>query len=205
MVNPIPHLNTKSIIQGPQGQSNTNVALSTFITIQVNGNPVGAVQDLTVNESRNITMVDEVGTDGHIDSAPTASTNINGTCTRIRYNLMRVTSAFGRDFIHNSSQRLPFDITIFDNWNGAGSNSLITVIENVWIKSLGYSYKQDNWLIIDNMAWEAERIYSTLNNGPASTSGNRGFPLQLDSIEQQADTGLTGALNLGGLVSEFFQ
>lgn len=201
----VPQLNTKSIISGPAGQDNTNVALSTWIIIQVNGNPVGAIQNMTINETRDITMVDEVGTDGHIDSAPTKSTNIEGTCTRIRYNLMRITSAFGRDFIHNSAQRLPFDIQVFDNWNGAGANSLITTIENVWIASLGYSYKQDGWLIVDDMKWKAERIYSTMNNGPASTSGNRGFPLQIDAIEQQADTGLTGALNLGGLVNEFFQ
>jgi hypothetical protein len=204
LANPVPVLNTQSIISN-NGNDNTNVALSTFIIIQVNGNPVGAIQDLTVNEVRSIKMVDEVGTDGHIDSAPIQSTNISGSCMRIRYNLMRVTSAFGRDFLHTHAQRIPFDITILDNWNGSGANSVITVIENVWIKSIGYSYKQDNWLITDNMQWEAERIYSTLNNNPASTSGNRGFGLQIDPIEQQADVGLTGALNLGGLVTEFFQ
>jgi hypothetical protein len=204
MANPVPVLNTQSIISN-NGNDNTNVALSTFIIIQVNGNPVGAIQDLSVNEERAITMVDEVGTDGHIDSSPTRSTNISGSCKRIRYNLMRITSAFGRDFLHNHAQRIPFDITILDNWNGSGANSIITVIENVWIKSLGYTYQQDNWLITDTMNWEAERIYSTQNNNPASTSGNRGFGLQIDPIERLADTGLTGALNLGGLVTEFFQ
>ena len=200
----VPTLNTGSIISN-NGNDSTNVALSTFIIIQVNGNPVGAIQSLQVDEKRTITMVDEVGTDGHIDSAPTASTKITGSCARIRYNLMRITSAFGRDFLHTHSQRIPFDITILDNWNGSGANSVITVIENVWINSLGYSYKQDGWLITDTMSWEAERIYSTLNNNPASTSGNRGFGLQVDAIEKLSDIGLTGALNLGGLVTEFFQ
>jgi hypothetical protein len=200
----VPTLNTQSIISN-NGNDSTNVALSTFIIIQVNGNPVGAIQSLSVDEARTIQMVDEVGTDGHIDSAPTKSTDITGTCTRIRYNLMRITSAFGRDFLHAHSQRIPFDITILDNWNGSGSNSVITVIENVWINKIGYAYQDKDWLITDTMSWQAERIYSTLNNNPASTSGNRGFGLQVDAIEKLADTGLTGALNLGGLVTEFFQ
>lgn len=206
MATPTP-LNTNSIISGPQGQDRTGVALSTFIVIKVAGNAVGAIQNLSVNEQRTITMIDELSTDGHIDSAPTRSTNISGDCRRIRYDLMRIGPAFSRDFLHVSSQRLPFDIVIYDQWanNGSGSN-IITTIENVWIESIGYNYQADNWIIIDEMRWQAERINSTLNGGLAATSGSRGFTLQTDSIEQLTDQGLNGpgALGIGGIINEFF-
>lgn len=196
---------TGSIIDGINGRDKTGTGISTQIIIKVGGTAVGAIQSISVNEKRNILMIDEVGTDGHIDSVPIKSTDITGECTRTRFDLIRMAPAFSRDFLHVHAQRIPFDIDIFDNWNGSGSNAIITTIRNVWISSLSYAYRADNWVIIDSMNFEAEAIYSTLNNGPAATSGDRGFALNQNSVETQADSGLRrGALDVPGLISDYF-
>lgn len=197
---------TGSIISGPQGQNNTNVGISTNIIIKVGPLAVGAIQSLQVREQRNIQMVDEVGTDGHIDSVPIKSTDISGECRRTRFDRTRITEAFGRGFLHISSQRIPFDIDIYDNWNGDGANAIITTIKNVWIQSLSYQYQADNWIIVDDMSWAAETISSLLNGNVAATGGLRGSnTLQINTIEQASDRGLLrGALSSPGLINDFF-
>ena len=72
--------NTGSILVNPQtGNDRTGTAISTNILIKVGPLAVGAVQQMTVSEDRRVAMVDELGTDGHIDSVPNQSTNISGT------------------------------------------------------------------------------------------------------------------------------
>lgn len=196
---------TGSIIDGPNGRDSTRTGISTNIVIKVGGTAVGAIQSIQVREQRSIQMVDEVGTDGHIDSVPIKSTDISGECRRTRFDLLRVTEAFSRDFLHVHAQRIPFDIDIYDNWNGGGSAAIITTIRNVWIQSLSYQYQADNWIIVDDMSFMAEAIYSTLNGGQAANSGPRGFALQINPIEQQADIGQRrGALDAPGLINDFF-
>jgi hypothetical protein len=197
---------TGSIIENPSGRDATFTGISTNIVIKVGATAVGAVQNITVNETRNIMMIDEVGTDGHIDSVPNQSTNINGTCRRIRFDRLRISEAFSRDFLHVHSQRIPFDIDIYDNWNGDGSNAIITTIRNVWIKSISYQYQATDWVIADEMAWEAETIYSTLNGSNAATGGLLGAQiLQINPIELQSDVGARrGSLDAPGLITDFF-
>ena len=198
-------LTTGSVVQSPQGNDATFTGLSTNIVIRVGGNAVGAIKTITITEERAISMIDEVGTDGHIDSAPSRSTNITGSCERTRFDLMRISEAFSRDFLHVAAQRIPFDIDIYDNWNGAGANSVITTIRNVWIKNMRYSYQSQDWIIIDSMDFEAERIYSTLNGGPAATGGLQGYVLQQNPTEVLADTGqLLGSMSIPGLASDYF-
>ena len=72
--------NTESLISDVNGKNRTGTAVSTNIIVEVDGNAVGAIQQLSVNENRKITMIDEVGTDGHVDSVPSSSTNITGSC-----------------------------------------------------------------------------------------------------------------------------
>lgn len=196
--------NTGSILTGPNGTNKTSTALSTNIIIKVGPNTVGAVQSLNITEARTIKMIDEIGTDGHIDSAPQASTKISGTCQRIRFDRMRIAEAFSRGFVHAQSQRVPFDIVIIDNWNGDGNSQLITTIKNVWISNIQYNYQVSDWIISDTMNWEAETISTTLANGPAATGGERGIPLAVDSIEQAADTGgRRGSMDAPGLIKAF--
>lgn len=208
--------NTGSTLVNPNGSNITSSALSTNILICVGPTPVGAVQRLSISENRTIKMVDEVGTDGHIDSAPTSSTNITGSCERIRFDRMRIAEAMGRSFIHAKSQRYPFNIVIIDQWNGNAldpsdnSAAIITTIQNVWIKQINYAYQASDWLITDAMEWEAETIYSTLGSGntPSAQGGTRSIPLSILSptsdIEQAADIGQKrGAMDSPGIISAF--
>ncbi len=193
-------------IDGPFGPTNkTSTGISTNIVIKVGPNTVGAIQDMTITENRPIIMIDEVGTDGHIDSVPNKSTDISGNCSRIRFDRMRVSEAFGRGFVHVASQRIPFDIVIIDNWNGDGNSSLITTIKNVWIEQISYGYKAGDWIITDQMNWKAETIYTTLANGNAATGGERsGFSLAIDPIERSTDIGgRRGSLDAPGLLKAF--
>ena len=198
---------TGSIISNTNGSDRTGLSLSTNIIIQVNGTAIGAIQKLSVTEDRTITMMSEVGTDGVVDSSPTASLKVSGDCTRVRYDLLTITEAFSRDFLHAQAQRIPFDIVILDQTAGDGSNTVITTIQNVWIQRLSWSYQQDNWWIIDDMSWVAETIFSTLQSGaPAASSGPRGFNLQLNQDEMNSDSGKNrGSLSQPGLISAVFE
>lgn len=206
---------TGSIIE-IAGHNTTQTAVSTNILITVGPNPVGAIQTLEVRETRPLKMIDEVGTDGHIDSVPRQSTNISGRCERIRFNRMRISEAFSRSFVHASSQRYPFDIVIIDEWNGNALNpadtsqDIITTIQNVWIGEISYTYQVSDWVIMDHMNFEAEAIFSHLGGGstPAAQGGTGNLPLAILSptsdIEQAADVGQTrGGLNSPGLISAF--
>lgn len=168
----------------------TNVSLSTFVLIKVNGNPVGAVKSLQVNEGRNITQISEIGTDGILDSAPSKAATVEGSCQRTRFDRMRVTEAFDRGYLHVKSQRYPFDIEVIDRITGEGAASYIkTIIKSVWIKSLSYTYDSDSYIIVDNMGWIAEDIATTVNGGSAALGGKRNRLIPKDPIEVAADIG----------------
>ena len=199
-------LNTGSLINSAQGNDTTRTALSTFIVVKVGGIPVGALQTLSIQQVRQITPIDEIGTDGSIDSSPIQSTRITGSVKRLRYDLAYLTTAFSRDYLNIAAARIPFDIDIFDNWNGSGSSSVITTLKNVWFNQLSVSFTKDNWLITEDANFMAEQIYSSQNGNPASLFlGARGTPTQQNSIELATDTGAyRGSLNIGGLIDDFF-
>lgn len=202
--------NTGSTLTFPGGANKTSTAISTNIIITVrtpNGNiPVGAIQKLDVKEQREVKMIDEVGTDGHIDSVPTRSTDISGSCERVRFDRLRITEAFSRGFLHVASQAYPFDIIIMDKQKTDSANQITTVIKNVWITDISYGYNAGDWIISDNMSWKAERIFSILNNGgatPAAQGGEIGIKFSNIGVEREADTGANGrggALDASGLI-----
>ena len=134
----------------------------------VNDRAVGAIQSMAISEKRGIKMIDEVGTDGHIDSVPNVSTNVSGTCQRIRFDRLRITEAFSRGFLHAASQVYPFDIVVLDKQKRDQGSQISTVIKNVWISGLDYTYAANDWVITDSMTWEAENIFSVLAGGSAS-------------------------------------
>lgn len=218
--------NTQSTLTLPNGVNKTSTAISTNIIILVNNTPVGAVQSLNINEQRNIKMIDEVGTDGHVDSVPNQSTNITGSCERIRFDRLRIAEAFSRGFIHVQSQVYPFDIVILDKQKRDQGSQISTVIKNVWIRGINYTYSATDWVITDKMDWEAETIFSVLNGGsspipggvPAAVGGERGIAHMgagpngvgniisgdgIVNIEQLSDTGSggrRGSLDAAGLI-----
>ena len=203
--------NTGSTLSySPGGQNKTSTAISTNILLTVRTPsgpvPIGAVQSMAIDEKQSIKMIDEVGTDGHIDSVPNQSTNITGTCQRVRFDRLRVAEAFSRGFVHVSAQVYPFDIIIFDKQKLAAGLQISTTIKNVWIAGISYTYQVSDWVITDNMTWEAETIYSILNNGsntPVAQGGELGLNFSNIPIERQTDTGLNGrrgSLDAPGLI-----
>lgn len=169
--------NTGSTISLPNNKNKTSTGISTNIIILVENTPVGAIQTMQIQEKRNVKMIDEVGTDGHIDSVPNQSTNITGSCQRIRFDRLRIAEAFGRGFIHVASQVYPFDIMIIDKQKRSTDLHISTVIKNVWITGIDYTYQVSDWVITDNMSWEAESISSFLaGSKPAAVGGERNIP-----------------------------
>ena len=204
--------NTGSQFLSDDGRNQTRTAVSTNIIVEVDGNAVGAIQSISVDETREVKAIDEVGTDGHIDSVPTRSTNIEGTCTRTRFDNLRIATAFSRAYIHVASQRTPFDILIKDTFaaapgaegQGDPQRTLVTTIKNVWIKSIKTTYKSDDFVITDDMSWMAEHIFTTLgSNAPANTpNGGRNITvIDNNPFEVAADVGQRrGALDAAGLL-----
>lgn len=195
------------------GTNTTDTAISTNILLAVRTpagpQPIGAVQSMAITEARAIRQVDEVGTDGHIDSVPHQSTNITGTCQRIRFQKLRIAEAFDRGFLHVAAQVYPFDIIIMDKQKFAVNAQVTTVIKNVWISNISYTYQATDWIIMDNMTWEAEYIFSTVNGGPAATGGQDnllkpfGGASNPNWIESQTDSGFAGrrgSLDAAGLI-----
>jgi hypothetical protein len=199
--------NTGTQVSGDQGQNRTLTHVSTHIVIKVDGNTVGAVKSLKIDERRSIAKISEIGTDGVIDSVPSKSTEISGSCSRTRFAGMRISEAFSRGFLHAKSQRAPFDIEIHDIFNdNDAANEIITVIKNVWINSLSVSYDSENFVIVDDMGWDAEDIFSILNNNNVvqSAANGRAQPITLNQYEQEADRGVyRGSLDAPGLLNAF--
>jgi hypothetical protein len=186
----------------------TGVALSTMIIIKVGDLRIGAIQKLTLTEARPIGMFNEVGTDGNIDSAPTGSTVHTGTCERLRFDGTRITEAFGSCFLHIKSQRIPFDVEIIDQYNGAAGSGqeLVTVLKNVWFKDTTYSYDKDNWVVSESASISFETISSHIGGLPAATGGVRGSSgMRYDPYELASDIcDRRGSMDAPGLISAVF-
>lgn len=166
-------------------------ALSTQIVIKaqgVNGGwyDVGAIQSFQVAENRNILHVQEVGTDGIVQSHPSGAQPITLTVNRAIFDYQRITVAFQRGFHHVMSQRFPFDIVIIDynpyvlasekrNYDGPRdtSNDSFTIQDssttqtirtrfvNCWFNSNSYNYTAENYQIVENATITAEAVYDT--------------------------------------------
>lgn len=203
--------NTRSSLTYLDGRNKTSTSLSTNILVLVNDTPIGAIQELSITESRQVTMINELGTDGTIDSVPTGSVKISGSCRRIRYDALRITEAMGRSFLHLQSQAYPFDFVVIDRNRRAG-NKISTVIKNVWLTNIQYSYSSGEWIITDNVQWEAETVYSTLvgTGGSAATGGDLGikssgpfnteFVNDIERVVDRGANGRRGSLDSGGLL-----
>lgn len=196
------------------GRNRTGTSLSTNIIIKVGTETIGAIQSLSVTEARSIKMIDELGTDGHIDSAPNSSTSISGSCTRIRFDRLRIMEAFSRGYSHIHSQRYPFDIEIIDIQNAASDSAdplsspatIVTVLSNVWINNISYTYGANDFIISESFNYECESIKSFLVGGSnnIANGGTRNMQFFKDAIEQEADRGgRRGSMDAPGLINAF--
>ena len=195
--------NTGSTLTNADGTNKTSTSLSTHMILKVGGQAIGAIKSISIQESRSISMINEVGSDGSIDSVPTSSVVVSGSVSRIRYDRLRLTEAFGQGFLHLAAARYPFDIEILDIQKAARTgDQIITIIKNVWFDSLSYSFDADNWIITDQANWKAEQIFSFRTGGlSAATGGERKLNVIRDTIGVQADTGRRrGSLDASGLI-----
>lgn len=112
---------------------------ATTITVWVDKQIVGAVQSLSITESRRIDVP--------------GSSEIKVTAHRIRFDKTRIAEAFARGFLSKHSQRYPLQFIINDV-------DVITTIQNAWIEDTFMTYNTVDWIIADEIHFVAEAIIS---------------------------------------------
>jgi hypothetical protein len=218
--------NTGTLVDGhPKGSQAINSTLSTQIIIKVNNEPVGALQRLTVNQTRPLTRIQEIGTDGVIEIVPSGATNFELTADRIVFDQLRLPEAFSRGFRFINSQRLPFDILVIDLGGieppgqemSQGSAALVSegnghismVYRNCWFTSYNTPYAADNYLITETATIWCETAFvssPTQSNKTLSTLRDKMTP-QIDNagIETSVNWGgHRGAMDASGLLKSIF-
>lgn len=167
-----------------------NSSLNTNIVIKVGLNTIGAIQNLTIRQNKDIAILEEIGTEGVVDSHPKNAAKITATIRRIVYDQLSITEAFGRGFINLQSQRFPFDIHIIDMSaaDEDGNDAVITVLNNCWFKSFETPYDVGGYLIVQSAEINCEYITTTRNSESAANGGARDVNYEYDSIERITDT-----------------
>ena len=204
-----------------------NAGLSTQIIIEVDNQPVGAVQSLRTTQTRALAKIKEIGTDGIIEIVPQSATEFSISVDRMVFDRKTLPEAFSRAFLNIHAQRIPFDIKIYDFSSAiadppdptsatfdptatfdAATNSqglVTTVYENCWFASLGTTFSADNYVITQTAEIQCEFAIS-FANGSHNVPAGKGIPLVLDNLEKIADIGRRGSLDARGLdkVNELF-
>jgi hypothetical protein len=177
-----------------------NSGLSTQITIKVGVNTVGAIQQLTVNQNREMNVWEEIGTSGVVEIAPKGAAKIDLSVQRAVFDQMRVTEAFSRGFINLQAQRMPFNIEIIDKSDASSFNNILThTCHNCWFKSYSVPYDANNFLIMENAGIVCEFITSVRGTTNAVLGGLRGIRYERDSIERSTDSfGIRGRFDSAG-------
>lgn len=204
--------------------SSISTGLSTQIIIQVeqpNGPPitVGAVKELTEEQTRGLMRIPEIGTDGIIEIVPKAPTEYTLRLTRTVFDGLSLPEAFGRGFRNIQSQRIPFNIQVIDLSAGivdaqgvAGKDTVVvTTYENCWFASTSTPYKADDYIIVQTAQVWCEYI-SSVRAGDAvaksqAAGGGRSIltPTSVDPVEAAADSRRRlGALDFAGLIRAGF-
>ena len=189
-------------ITGSTLNSTISTGLSTQILIKVDNETVGAIQNITINQTRDLERVKEVGLDGVLEIVPRAPTTYEATVTRIVFDRLRLPESFARAYINIKSQLIPFDILIIDRTNGDGEGSVVHKLTKCWFNRYSPRYQADNFIIQEEATIWIEDISTTSGTSQASavTGGARGVSFTRDNLgrEQQTDSGAGGTNNGGG-------
>lgn len=186
----------------------TRTGLSTQIVIMVNGEPIGAVQSFQIGQTRQNKRIGEVGTDGFIEIVPSSQTTVTLQISRIVYDGLSVTQAFGRSFVHLQSQRIPFDIVVIDKFFGdSEEEKLVTVFKNCWFNNIGKQYQSSDYVVQESASVDVETVYTTRNGEPVGNTtgfGQREIPgadVDQSGAEFAADSGeRRGAMDFPGII-----
>lgn len=167
--------------------STPQTGLSTLITVKVRGTPVGAIQELRIDQNRDMNVWEEIGTDGVVEIHPKGAAKIGVNVTRIVFDQMRLPEAFSRGFLNLQAQRIPFDIQIVDTFAGDGMLASIHTLKGCWFKRYSTPYRADNFLVSETAELVCERITSLQGNGNVANGGTRGISYEYDTIERATD------------------
>lgn len=199
-----------------------STSLSTQILIEVDNKKVGAIQNMKIDQRRTNERVGEVGFDGTLELVPNQRTNVTLTIDRIVFDGVSLPIAFGRPFHNIKSQRIPFNIRVYDNMYAQAGEApgfapvdnspgmVIHEYKNCWFNSLSTSYEQGKYIISQNAGVDVEDVVTYFANGttrPAlpdagffggyegvGPDGNLAF-----SIETTTDVGRRGSMDAAGL------
>jgi len=177
-----------------------HAGLSTQITVKVGVNTVGAIQQLTINQNREMNVWEEIGTSGVVEIAPKGAAKVEISVQRIVFDGLRITEAFSRGFINLQAQRMPFDIEIINKSDATNFDSILThTCHNCWFKSYSVPYDANNFLITENASIVCEYITSVRGTQSAVWGGLRGIRYERDSIERNTDAfGIRGRFDSAG-------
>lgn len=185
-------------------QPRINSQLSTQIIIKVDDVSVGAIQQLQVNQNKNMVYEEEIGTDGIIEIHPQGAAKIDLTVQRIAFDKLRITESFARGFINIQAQRIPFNIQVMDLTDSIVNSKNVVVHEfhNCWFKVYNSTLTVNNYLIMENVNIACEYVTSSVDGINASYGGLRGINYIFDSVERKTDLiGKRGRLDSSGMVS----
>lgn len=191
----------------------TNSGLSTQIIVKVNNNPIGALQNLTVNQNRPLKRINEIGTDGNIEIVPQSSPTYDLSVNRIVFDQLRLPEAFSRAFRFIGAQRVPFDIDIFDmQANQAGQSEgaglIVMTFTNCWFNTYTTPYTVDDYTIIETATiWAETASVKGVESSFQRPETLRDIVTQTDSvgIESATNTGRRrGSLDAGGILNSLF-
>jgi len=161
--------------------------LSTLITVKVRGTPVGAIQELRIDQNRDMNVWEEIGTDGVVEIHPKGAAKITFSVTRIVFDQLRLPEAFNRGFLNLQAQRIPFDVEIVDTFAGDNTLAAVHILKECWFRRYSTPYRADNFLISETAELVCARITSMQGTGNVANGGTRGLPVEYDTIERETD------------------
>ncbi len=183
-------------------RSNISTGLATQIVVKVGTETVGAIQRMTINHTRNIERVKEVGLDGILELVPNQPTQYDINVDRIVFDRLSLPEAFARGFINIKAQLVPFEILIIDRTNGENEGSVAHRLVNCWFNKYTTNYEVGNYIITQNAGIFCEDIVSNLGGSDASAAngGARGINYEVDTFgrERATDSGAGGTGGGGG-------
>lgn len=179
--------------------SKISTGLSTQIVVKVGTDTVGAIQSLSIAQTRNIERVKELGLDGILEAVPNQPTQYEISVSRIVFDRLTLPEAFMRGFINIKSQLIPFDILIIDRTNGDGDGAVVHTLKNCWFRSYTPKFGADNYIRSEDASIICEDIYTTLGSSSinAAQGGSRGVKFDVNERERATDSG-SGGTGLGG-------
>jgi len=193
----------------------TGMSTQALITVGPTQRPIGAIQNLTVNQSRSIQGITEIGTDGFIEKVPNQATEISLEISRVVFDQLRMPLAFGRAFYNIHAQRAPFDITIIDKSISPASNAegdrsdgvgiISHIYRNCWFSRLSTPYQSDNYIITESATVSVEYVQTLDSSGNSAVPVGPGIEDFTEpfggtfNFERAADTGRRGSLDSSGL------